>query len=125
MAKVLIIDDEENFRDTLCKYASRLGHEVESAGDAITALKSGRMMTPDVIFVDWMLKSELNGLDVIQMLRERAPELIAVVITGDLALELPSRLEEAGRTSILRKPFGLLDFKAALDDAVLMHSIKR
>lgn len=119
MAKVLIVDDEQQFRDVLCKFAMRHGHDVETAGDAPSALDCGREMLPDILVIDWMLKCELNGLEVSQLLTESISSLVTIVITGDLSLELSSELAKAGRTTIMRKPFNLVDFKAALDHAAL------
>lgn len=118
MAKVLIVDDEPAFREILCRQALRLGHEVETAADAASAVECGRWFGPDILFVDWMLKSELNGFDVVRLLRQDAPDLITIVISGDLSFELPSELMETGEVSFLPKPFGLADFKTALDDAI-------
>ncbi len=122
MAKVMIVDDEPEYREILSRSALRLGHEVETAEDATSALECGRRYAPDVLFVDWMLGSELNGVEVARSLSESVPELITIVISGDLSLELPSGEFEAGRISFLPKPFGLDEFRVAIENAIERHS---
>lgn len=118
MAKIMIVDDESMFREILRRSALRLGHEVDTAGDSTSALSRGQRFAPDILFVDWMLGSEKNGLQVAESLAETLPKLITIVISGDLSLELAVDSSQAGRVSLLPKPFGLDEFHHAIDRAI-------
>ncbi len=119
MTRLLIVDDESSYRETLSRYARRLGYEVESAEDAEAALTHGLRLRPQILFVDWLLASNRDGLDVAQELGEQVPEMVTIVTSGNPALQLSDELVEAGRCSTLLKPFSLSDFECALNEAVL------
>ncbi|MCP5044366.1 MAG: response regulator [bacterium] len=119
MTRLLIVDDESGYREILSLYARRLGHEVESAEDADAALTHGLRFQPQILFVDWLLASERDGLDVAQELGAQVPEMVTIVTSGNPALELTDELMATGRCSTLLKPFSLSDFECALNEAIV------
>ena len=107
MAKVLIVDDEESYRDHLSRAVTREGHDVDTAHNGRTAVEVGACFQPDVLIVDWMLKSSLNGLDVSNVLRRANPNLLTIIISGYPLAEFAALAERAGVFACLDKPFDL------------------
>jgi CheY-like chemotaxis protein len=94
-AKVLIVDDDEEFaasnRDLLDAY----GYDVRVARDGATGLAEARVFRPDVIILDVMMATVTEGFDVARKVPEM-PELKhtrVLLVTGMTAeLKLPERL---------------------------------
>ena len=61
MAKILIVDDEENIRNVLREYAEFEGHEVSEAVDGMNAVAMARENDYDIILMDVMMP-KLDGL---------------------------------------------------------------
>ena len=52
MAKILVVDDDENIRKLLTPHLSAAGHSVQSAQDAVVAGHLLLGSTPDLMIVD-------------------------------------------------------------------------
>ncbi|MEK4512565.1 response regulator [Paenibacillus anaericanus] len=84
MWQVLIMDDEKIIRKGLLKYIqeSRLPFEVSGeARNAAEALSLIEQSKPDVLLADINMPG-LNGLDLIQLVMSRYPEMVVVIISG-------------------------------------------
>jgi CheY-like chemotaxis protein len=69
MAKILVVDDNSNERNGLCRLLERAGYEVRSAADGVEALQKIRDDKFDVLLVDiWMPR--MNGLELLALLPE-------------------------------------------------------
>jgi CheY-like chemotaxis protein len=118
MAKVLIVDDEESYRDSLVWLVSGEGHDVRAAASGRDAIQIGRKMQPDVLIVDWMLGDRVDGIEVAETLREDRPDVKTIIITGYPSPELRTKAEHAGVWALLEKPFSVQDIRDALRRAV-------
>ncbi len=114
MSRVLIVDDEPDYRDELQACLARDGHEVRTAGSAREAIDVGLCYRPGILVVDWMLRSPIHGLHVADVLRTVSPELQTIVITGYATDELKREAAERHVSLFLEKPFEL----QRLQDAV-------
>jgi two-component system NtrC family response regulator len=73
MARLLIIDDDDAFRDTLAETLMSLGHEVESAASGADGLRAVARARFDAVFLDHRMAG-MDGLQVLAALRERLPD---------------------------------------------------
>ena len=80
-ARVLVVDDDIDAANGVKDILEAEGHLLGVAHDGATALQAAAMMNPDVVLVDLRLKGE-SGLDVIEALRAKFPDLVCVVQTG-------------------------------------------
>jgi signal transduction histidine kinase/ActR/RegA family two-component response regulator len=115
---VLLVDDEAEVLSAMCTYLHELGWSVKGVATGLKAeqaLDSG--FEPDVMVVDYRLREE-TGLDVIERLRRRKPDLPAVIVTGETA---PARFREFGSVAarILHKPLDGERLARTLHDVVL------
>ncbi len=81
-ARVLVVDDEVDAATGVKEILEAEGHLLGVAHDGPSAMQAAIMMNPDVAFVDLRLKGEY-GLDVIEALRSKFPDLVCVVQTGE------------------------------------------
>ena len=105
--KILVVDDEADVRDVIKLQLEQRGLNVLEAVDgenAIDILKSGsNMMNVGVILCDIRMP-KVNGVECIQFIREQAPGIPIVVITGYPDTELASDLLKKGVKDYLVKP---------------------
>jgi len=84
MANILIIDDDQLIRDTLCNAVTRMGHRSSIAPTLQEGLETARSQPYDVVFLDVKMPDG-NGLDILQDIRETrsVPEVIILTGYGD------------------------------------------
>lgn len=114
MPHVLVVDDERIFRTTLQALLKRHDFDVAVAGNSDDALAAATTRQPDVLVVDWMLGSRLDGLELADAVRALNPALGTVVITGFPAPDLQRRVERMPSTRFLTKPFEFVDLVLAI-----------
>jgi DNA-binding NtrC family response regulator len=116
MPRVLVIDDQPDVR-TMISIVLRIHRfEIVEAATAEAALKAFEDENFDLAIVDIFLQGS-NGSDLIGTLRERAPGLPVVAISGMTALDFLSKSPELADIVCLQKPFRPNDLMRAIDAA--------
>ncbi len=104
MPRILVVDDQPDVR-VMISMLLRVNHfEVIEAENAANALRSFETTTFDVVIVDIFLGNTC-GLDLIAAMRERAPELAVVAVSGMATLDAVSRPSDLANVVCLQKPF--------------------
>jgi DNA-binding NarL/FixJ family response regulator len=82
MAKILIVDDNDDFREVLRQYLERQDGEMEihEAGSGELGLASALHERPDVVLMDLRLP-QMNGIDAAERIKENAPECDVILLT--------------------------------------------
>jgi DNA-binding response OmpR family regulator len=125
VARILIIDDEDQPRRMLYQALTRAGYEVVEARDGNEGLARFREAPTDLIITD-ILMPEKEGLETIIDLRREFPNVKIVAMsgggrTGSLNfLDIARRL---GAQCTLPKPFGLQDMLKAVRELLQEHSV--
>lgn len=107
-ARVLIVDDNEQVRDSLRMLISyeRSVCKVFTAANGAEALALLDHEEIDIVLCDFVLTPAMNGAAVTQAIQERHPEIRVVVFTGkDVPKDTKVPVLEAGAFSFLNKPF--------------------
>jgi DNA-binding NtrC family response regulator len=117
MAKILIVDDEDTYRDCLRVALRREGYEIRTARNSHEAMVCSQSFSPDVLVVDWMLQEPNSGLELSKSLQRVNPGLVTVVISGYSRERVEAQWEEAKCSSIIEKPFDLDDIRDAVEKA--------
>ncbi len=114
--RVVIIDDEAAFAETLTKMVKSLGFEVTVSTDARSSY-TFELKNTDIVFVD-VLMPNVSGLQVLEKLARQKAKSSIVLMSGHL-----ERLDEAEKLArqldlnligALEKPFRLEDVKDVL-----------
>jgi CheY-like chemotaxis protein len=122
MADILIIDDDDMFRDVLASALEQAGHQVRQATNGIEGLNLFHAQPAELVLTD-IVMPEKEGLDTIRDLRREFPQARIIAMSGGLAHDPKLYLhmaEKFGATAVLAKPFQLADLKKAVD-AALAH----
>ena len=108
MAKILVIDDEDQLRVLLKKMLMHGGHQVSIAEDGVEGIKIFHEIQPDLIITD-IIMPNIDGIEVITELHQSNSNLPIIVISGGrrsmaAGFNLDS-VEMLGVRGILQKPF--------------------
>lgn len=77
----LVVDDDEVFRNRLCRALAQRNWEAEAAADGDEALMVARERSPDFVLVDLRMPGR-GGLEVVQDLRSIDSSMTIIVLTG-------------------------------------------
>jgi DNA-binding response OmpR family regulator len=100
--RILFVEDEVLIRFMLCEELRDVGYHVVEASDALEALSFLSTMTPDLIITDVRMPGDIDGMDLLAMVRESQPGLPVIIISG----HLPEAVAlQNGATQFLAKPF--------------------
>jgi len=103
MAKVLVVDDEQEIVRVVQAYLERAGYKVVTAGDGQMALHQFRHERPDLIVLDLMLP-ELDGLDVCRAIRKESN--VPIIMLTARVEEVDKLIGlELGADDYITKPF--------------------
>ena len=105
LARVLVADDDTITRQFLTRALELGGHEVHTVADGFEAVS--RITSPgiyDALVTDYAMP-RLNGIDVIEHVREIDPMLACIIVTAYRDLDLAMRAMQAGAVAYLPKPF--------------------
>lgn len=115
MARILLVEDDENLSETVCDWLTYQDHVVETALTGFEALEQLECTTFDVIILDWHLPG-IEGPDICKQFRSNGGSTPIIMLTGrDSSTEKKACLD-AGATDYLKKPFKLKDLSKKLED---------
>ncbi|MDA9464027.1 response regulator [Bradyrhizobium sp. CCBAU 53415] len=116
MPRVLIIDDQKDVR-AMVAILLRVNHfEVVEADSGAAGLKAFAESPFDAAIVDIFL-GDTSGVDVIASLRERAPALPVIAVSGMTALDFMDQSPHLANVVCLQKPFRPNDLLQAMRNA--------
>ena len=110
---LLLVDDDEAFLKRLARAMEKRGFSVEMAGSVAAGKAIATARPPAFAVVDLRLEDG-NGLDVVEVLRERRPDSRIVVLTGYGAIATAVAAVKIGATDYLSKPADARDIVNAL-----------
>ncbi len=118
MARILVVDDEDNVRSMIELALSMSGYEVTTASDGPTGLeKFGDGSAIDIVLLDQRMPG-MEGLEVLRQMREIKPETRVIMITAYGTIDLAVDAMKAGATDFLRKPFTTETLRGAVMGAL-------
>ncbi len=109
---VLVVDDEESYRQALAAGLAREGFAVEVAPDGHEALRQFHRIRPDIVLLDVMLPDQ-SGVELCQRMRALAPVPIIMVTARDSEVDVVLGLE-LGASDYVAKPFRLRELVARM-----------
>jgi two-component system response regulator RegA len=110
---LLLVDDDDPFLRRLAKAMEKRGFEVEMAGSVAAGSAIATARPPAYAVVDLRLEDG-NGLDIVEVLREKRPDCRVVVLTGYGAIATAVAAVKIGATDYLSKPADATDITNAL-----------
>jgi DNA-binding NtrC family response regulator len=113
--KVLLIDDEKDFIEALSERMESRGMKVSSTVSPKEGLEIADKENFDAIILDLKMP-EMNGLEVLKIIKEKNPDLQIILLTGHATVEKGIEAMKLGAMDLLEKP---------VDIATLTEKIKK
>jgi DNA-binding response OmpR family regulator len=117
-ARLLIVDDDRWIVEMVAEAFTDSGFEVVTAQDGGAALALIETAPPDVVLLDITMPG-MSGLEVLQHLSLRRPELPVVMLSGNDHEELAKRTLRQGAFDYVAKPFNFEHLRQCVDAALL------
>ncbi len=128
MARILVIDDEKSIRVTLSAMLGDAGHDVQTVEDSAAALEQLARQNYDVVISDMILPG-LSGSALVERLREVAPGVPLIIMTGEPSVDTASAAVRARAFDYLLKPIRrdrmLAVVQAAADEKARREELER
>jgi DNA-binding NtrC family response regulator len=103
---ILVVDDDDDVRDTLSSVLLNEGYVVETANNGKEAIKASEKAYFDVALIDVELP-DMKGIDILHKLKEKQPGMIQIIITGFPSLENAVKAVNEGAVGFILKPFNI------------------
>jgi two-component system, NtrC family, nitrogen regulation response regulator NtrX len=126
---ILIVDDEADIRELVAGILQDEGYVTRTARDSDDALNSVASRRPNLVFLDiWLQGSRLDGLQVLDSLKQQHPDLPVVMISGHGNIETAVAAIKQGAYDFIEKPFKadrlVLVAQRALENFRLKQEVK-
>ncbi len=119
---VLFIDDDPDVLRTLGDYFERLGHQVHRASSGKEGIETWKRVLPEVTVLD-LYMPEMNGLEVLEQLRQHKAMVIMLTAYGDV--ESAVEAMRLGAENFLTKPIDMSHLVQAVEKAGEKSSLHR
>ena len=104
--EVLIVDDEADIRFSVARILEDEGYVVTEASDSASALSLINKKPPNAILLDiWLENSPLNGMEILDLIRETHKSLPVIMISGHGNIETAVSAINKGAQDFIEKPF--------------------
>ncbi len=121
-ARVLVVDDDPEFVEMLRDFLSAKGYEVSTACDGLEALQKVKEERPHLILLD-ILMPKLDGLEVLEQLRQIDQEVGVIMITAVNEEETGRKGMELGAFDYIVKPLDLPYLERILGYKITMMTL--
>ncbi|MEJ5975979.1 sigma-54 dependent transcriptional regulator [Novosphingobium sp. PS1R-30] len=103
---ILIVDDERDIRELVAGVLSDEGYDCRTAGDSQSALDAVDERRPSLVLLDvWLHGSAMDGLEVLDALKVREPDLPVIIFSGHGNIDTAVAAISRGAVDFIEKPF--------------------
>jgi two-component system nitrogen regulation response regulator NtrX len=125
-ADILVVDDEADIRELVSGLLEDEGHAVRVASNSEEALAAIRARKPSLALLDiWMKGGGLDGLELLDVIKELDPDLPVVIISGHGNIETAVTALQRGAYDFIEKPFKSDRLVVVVQRALETSSLKR
>lgn len=120
MARILLVDDQEEVRRAMRRVLERLGHQVTEAGDGREALAAMAGEPPHLVITDINMP-DMDGIELMMAVRHGRVGIPIIAVSGGGMLPKELLLENAavlGAVTTLTKPVGMEELEGAVNHAL-------
>ena len=121
--KVLLVDDEEEFLETLVKRLKKRNLDVEGISNGEDALTWLSRNPVDVVVLDVKMPG-MDGIEVLREIKKEYPLVEVVMLTGHPSIEVAIECMELGAFDYLMKPMDIDELLYKIEDAYKKKAIQ-
>jgi DNA-binding response OmpR family regulator len=112
--RVLVVDDEGEFREVLIEYLGSKGFEAREAGSGEEAVEQVAAFDPHIVLLDLMMAG-MGGLEALREIKTIAPRACVIMVTAAHDLDAARGALTRGAADYVTKPFPFRYLDAVLD----------
>lgn len=124
MARILIVDDEENIINSMTPILQDEGHVVFSGNTGEDAISFLRKNEVDLIILDVWLP-DADGIELLERIKKMYPESAAIMISGHGSIDIAVRSTRIGAFDFLEKPPSLDRLITSVNNALEQVRLRR
>ncbi len=124
MARILIVDDEENIINSMTPILQDEGHVVFSGKNGEEALSFLKKNEVDLIILDVWLP-DADGIELLEKIKKMYPESAAIMISGHGSIDIAVRSTRIGAFDFLEKPPSLDRLVTSVSNALEQVRLRR
>ncbi len=121
--KILLVDDEREFVQTLSERLKTRNLESSIAYDGEQALQMVESEVPDVIVLDLRMPG-IDGIETLRRVKQSHPEVEVIILTGHGSDKEQAEAEDLGAFAYLRKPVNVNELSQVMKKAYESHRIR-
>ena len=114
--KVLLVDDEDVFREATARQLSVRGFLVQTADSGETALEIVQSDPPEVVVLDQQMPG-MNGGETFVEIKKINPLVEVIMLTGNTSVDNAIELMQMGTFDYLMKPINIDELLYKIEDA--------
>src|SRR6266853_686065 len=123
---ILIVDDEADIRERVAGILQAEGYQTRTARDSDEALNAVATRRPNLVFLDiWLQGSRLDGLQLLDTVKEQHPDMPVIMISGHGNIETAVAAIKRGAYDFIEKPFKADRLVLVADRALETSRLKR
>ncbi len=124
--EILIVDDESDIRDLVAGILQDEGYSARTARNSDEAIGAIATRRPSLVFLDiWLQGSKLDGLQLLDVIKNEHPDLPIVMISGHGNIETAVAAIKHGAYDFIEKPFKADRLVLVADRALETSRLKR
>ncbi len=123
---ILVVDDERDIRELVSGVLSDEGYECRTAANSTAALAAIDERRPSLVLLDvWLHGSEMDGLEVLDAIKLREPELPVIIFSGHGNIDTAVSAVSRGAMDFIEKPFEAERLLLLVDRATETERLRR
>ena len=119
---VLIVDDDALVRETLQFVLEDSGYAVYATASGADALQILEQKPIDLVLTDIFMPG-MNGFELLRQIRERAPDIPVILITGYGSIEMARDALKQGASDFITKPYNIHEIPIMIERNLMRHSL--
>jgi DNA-binding NtrC family response regulator len=123
-AHILVVDDEELYRQLLTTRLGRSGHRVSEAADGESALEIAQQSVVDLVLLDIKMPG-IDGIEVLKRLKVLDPQVEVVILTGHGDVDSAISAMKLGAFDYLSKPYKLTELDLVVERALEKRTLAK
>ncbi|WP_228243856.1 sigma-54 dependent transcriptional regulator [Porphyrobacter sp. GA68] len=123
---ILVVDDERDIRELVAGVLSDEGYSCRTAGDSASALAAVDDKRPHLVLLDvWLHGSPMDGLEVLDALKQREPDLPVIIFSGHGNIDTAVSAVSRGAVDFIEKPFETERLLLLVERATATEKLRR
>ncbi len=126
MGDILIVDDERDIRELISDILEDEGYTTRLAGTSDECVAEVKKEVPALMVLDiWLKDSQLDGIDILKMVKREHPDVPVVIISGHGNIEIAVAAIKQGAYDFIEKPFNIDQLMVVITRAMETSRLRR